>query len=74
MVSYRFAEFVDDKPTGTICETDSPSLAAAIIDIAGLTLEDEATGGIVLAEYDFAPPYVVRFDNIEYRLLHGPRA
>ena len=71
--TYRFAEFVDDEPTGTFCETTAPSLAAAIIMMAGMDLEDESTGGLVLAEYDFAPPYIVRYDNVEYRLLHGPR-
>lgn len=66
--TYRFDEYVDGIATGTFCECSAPSLPMAIILIAGMDLEDETTGGLILAEYDFAPPYVVRFANIEYRL------
>jgi hypothetical protein len=77
--AYRFAELVDGVPTGTFVEADAPSLVAAVIDVAGMELEDASTGsavpgGLIPAEYDFTFPYGVRFANVEYRLLYGPRS
>lgn len=71
--TYRFAEFVDDEPTGTFVEATAPSLVAAVIDVAGIEmLRDDDS--VVLADYDFAPSeYAVHFDNISYRLVYGPR-